>query len=80
MNTRAYAWVHTEDVSAKFTAVMVESDYGVPGSPTFYEPEDIELIYVEVFGVELPLKDLPEKLEDAIYDLIDEFEPEWGGE
>ena len=79
MKTRAYAWVHTEDVSAKFSAIMVESDYGVPRSPVFWEPEDITLEYVEVFGVELPLKNLTDKLEDAIYDLVDEIE-EWSGE
>ena len=52
MKTTAYAWVHTEDVSAKFTATMVESDYGVPGSPTFWEPEGIEIDYVEPFWVD----------------------------
>lgn len=79
MRYRAYGWVHTEDVSAKFSAVLVESDYGVPRSPTFWEPEDITLEYVEVLGCELPLDRLTDKLESAIYDLVDEIE-DWDGE
>ena len=79
MNTTAYGWVNLEEISVKFSAVMVQSDYGVPGSPTFWEPEGIEIDYVEILGVEVDIKVLPKKLQYALYDLCEEIE-EWGGE
>ena len=79
MKTTAYGWVHLEEISAKFSAVMVQSDYGVPNSPLFWEPEYIDLDYVEMLGVEVDIKVLPKKLQDALYDLCEEIE-EWSGE
>jgi hypothetical protein len=55
-------------VSATLTASMVQTDYGVPGSPVWYEPEDIEFAdyTVCIAGVEVKLKDLPKSLVDAL--------------
>jgi len=73
---RAYATVHTEDITAVFSATLVRDHYGVPGSPVWMSPEDIKLESVTILEVDVLPKSLPPALEDAIYDLIDDIE-EW---
>lgn len=37
-------------VEAQVSARMVREDYGVPGSPVWYSPEDIEVDYFDING------------------------------
>ncbi len=55
-------------LNATLTASMVRSDYGVPGSPLWMQPEDIEFAdyTVCIAGVEVQLKDLPKVLQNAL--------------
>lgn len=57
------------DVRVDCTARMVRNDYGVSGSPVWYEPEDIECDEtVEIEGVRVKLSVLPKELQDIICD------------
>ena len=62
------------EVYVRLQANMVRSDYGVPGSPVFYEAEDIDFAdyTVEIEGVECELKLLPKELQDVILELAEE--------
>jgi len=54
-------------VSATLSARMERTDYGVPGSPVWYEPEDIEFdLTINIAGVDVEIKDLPKVLRDAL--------------
>lgn len=58
------------DVRVECTARMVRNDYGVSGSPVWYEPEDIECDEtVEIEGVKVKLSVLPERLQALIRDM-----------
>lgn len=57
------------DVRVDCTARMVRNNYGVSGSPVWYEPEDIECDEtVEIEGVRVKLSVLPKELQDIICD------------
>ena len=73
---RAEAILATDDVYAVFSANMVQTDYGVPRSPTWWEPEDIKLESLEILGVKVPTTRLPSDLENKLYEMIYE-EGEW---
>jgi len=77
---RVTTTVDYDDISATFSANMTEADYGVPGSPVWWEPEDIILEEVEILGVcflgKKELDTLPSKLVEALYEMADEAE-EW---
>lgn len=60
------ATLSLEGITALFEATLISEDYGVAGSPQWYSPEDIEIKSLELFGVEMPLKALPEGLEAAL--------------
>lgn len=56
--------------TVRCSARMVRNDYGVPGSPVWYEPEDIKCDdTVEIEGVEVKLSVLPEQLQALIRDM-----------
>lgn len=65
------------------TGQPVLNDYGVPGSPVWYEIEDIEIDNIDVNGVSYTPKQLEAKfgkqLSDSIYNYCheDAFEKEW---
>lgn len=63
-----------EEMTVFFTASAYQSDYGVPGSPTFTEFEDVEIEYIEILGVEVKEKDLPADLINALTELSSEVE------
>lgn len=77
---RAQTTVNYDDVQAVFSATMVQDDYGVPGSPVWWSPEDIELEEVTILGVTFSgkkeLDTLPDKLVEALYEMVDDIE-EW---
>lgn len=66
----AQATVETEDMTMVFTATMERNDYGVSGSPVWYEATDIELDSLEIMGYEVNLKALPKEL---VGDLVAEY-------
>jgi hypothetical protein len=59
---------------------MVKDDYGVPGSPTWWSPEDITLEEVTILDVTFSGKQidtLPEKLVEHIMEVMLESVEEW---
>ena len=48
-------------VEATVWANMIRNDYGVPGSPVWYEPE-ITDTDIEINGVKVKVKDCPDEL------------------
>ena len=56
------------EVYVRLQANMVRSDYGVPGSPVFYDADDIDFadFTIEIEGVEVKIKDFPMELQDVI--------------
>lgn len=61
-----------KDVSVWYTANMTSSDYGVPGSPVWWEPDDVEVVSVEVLGIEVVFEELPQDLQNEILAMADE--------
>lgn len=67
----ATATYRGDDLWVSFTCHMERCDYGVPRSPSWWEPDvaTIEIADLEMLGVSLDPKALPKDLVDAIYDL-----------
>lgn len=72
--TRAITIYSTEDIDVTFSADLVRSDYGVPGSPVWYEPENIEIEEIVIMGVAVKEKYLPVDLTYKILELADEID------
>ena len=53
---------------------MERNDYGVPGSPVWWEPAHEEIVSIEILGIEFDEKSLPSRLVDAIYSLSEVIE------
>lgn len=72
--TRVQTTVTYDDIQAVFSAILVRDDYGVPGSPVWWTPEDITLEEVSILDVTFSgkkeLDTLPGKLIEAIYEMI----------
>jgi hypothetical protein len=51
-------------------------DYGVPGSPTWWEPisDSITIQWIEILGVLVSEDSLPKEVINAIYELSSEIE------
>lgn len=62
------------EVEVDFEADMERNDYGVPGSPVWYEPLDIEIVNLTILGVDVDINKLPSDLQNEIYKLGDEVE------
>jgi len=64
------------DVEVVFTAETERCDYGVLGSPVWDEvnPSTVEVIGLNILGVDVNIKELPSDLQDAIYALWAEVE------
>ena len=67
----------SDDFSAIFTARGVREDYGVPGSPSWWQAEDIELASFDFLGREIPITNLPDELEAVLLEQAEglEWEP-----
>jgi len=63
----AQATYNTEEMTIVFSADMDRNDYGVQGSPVWYEPTNIEVDTVEILGVDVDPKCLPK---DLIHELL----------
>ncbi len=62
----ATATVSTDDLTMVFEATFERNDYGVPGSPVWYEPVDIKLVALEVLGCEVDVKFIPDDLYNTL--------------
>jgi len=71
----ATATFHGNEITAVFTADWQRTDYGVPNS-TFYEIDDdsIELLSLEILGVDVDISKLPADLQTSIMELVNETE------
>lgn len=66
----------TGSVDIEFNCRMECSDYGVPGSPSWWEPiiDSITIQSIEILGVQVTEDSLPKEVIDAIYELSQEIE------
>lgn len=70
------------EVTARVDATMERNDYGVDGSPVWYEPnpDSLEVSGIEIEGVEISLASVGETLYDLVEDIAAEtalMEGEW---
>jgi hypothetical protein len=72
----AQATYELEDMVITFEANMERNDYGVSGSPVWYEPSDVEVVAVEILGVDVDPKVLPKALINEMLSYADEIEAE----
>lgn len=70
-----HATYDSDHITVQFSARAERNDYGVPGSPVWYEPVDIEIESAEVLGVAVDLKAWPAELVAALHALA--YECEW---
>ena len=65
-----------EELSVTFVAQTERSDYGVEGSPVWYEakPDTIEILHFDILGIDVDPRVLPQELQAAIYALSNEVE------
>jgi len=69
-------------LEATVSARMVRNDYGVPGSPVWFEAEDLEIDLITLNGVEYTVSELHEtyggniadRLEAYIFEAADKIE------
>jgi hypothetical protein len=76
----ATATYESDDLRVTFVCQMERADYGVPRSPSWWEPvhETAEIDELEILGVSVDPAALPKDLRDAIYGLTDGLD--WEGE
>jgi hypothetical protein len=72
---KMYATYKGEEVEVVFSGYGYKVDYGVPGSPVWYEVEDPEVESVSILGVDVMFKELPKVLQETILELS--YEVEW---
>lgn len=71
----ATATYHGNEITAVFTAEWERTDYGVPNSTHYIIADDsIELLSLEILGVDVDLHKLPIDLQTAIMELVSETE------
>lgn len=73
---RGTARYEGSEITVEFSAWMVRADYGVPGSPVWWEPNGYgaTIESLEILGEAYDPRDLPEKLRRSIMQLADECE------
>lgn len=66
-------------VTARIDAIARKDDYGVPGSPVWWdiEPKDWSDVSIEICGVKVPVKSLPVELRSAIWEAVCDDADEW---
>lgn len=69
----ATATYQGDDIRVVFACKMERVDYGVPGSPTWFEPvlDSAEIDDLEMLGVSVDPRTLPRDLMLAVYGLAD---------
>jgi hypothetical protein len=65
-----------EELNVTFVASTERSDYGVPNSPVWDEvnPDSIEILTLDILGIDVDPRILPKELQYAIYALANELE------
>jgi hypothetical protein len=65
-----------EELNVTFQAQTERSDYGVEGSPVWDEvnPDSIEILTLDILGIDVDARSLPQQLQDAIFALSNEVE------
>jgi len=65
-----------EELNVTFVASTERCDYGVEGSPVWYEvnPDSIEILTLDILGIDVDARILPQQLQDAIFALSNEVE------
>ena len=66
----------TLDLTATLTGRSVRNDYGVPGSPVWYDVEDIEIETVHLFNREWTQDELEDEFGNLAQWIIEEAEQE----
>lgn len=64
------------DLTINFRADGEKSDYGVPGSPVWWDvdPDSIVIDSIEILGHSVPLKSFPPELQKDLYECHSEAE------
>ena len=62
------------EIEVSFTANAIKADYGVPGSPVWYEPQDIEINELTIMGTPVDVSTLPDAVKSNIFELSHELE------
>lgn len=75
---KMYATYKGEDFSVVFSGYGEKIDYGVPGTPVWYEVEDPEVEVVSILGVNVDFESLPKELQESIMELSQEVDWENG--
>ena len=57
-----------------FSARLVPSDYGVPGSPVWDEVEDVTIDAIAICGRDIPVSAIPAEAINAYLSLADEVD------
>lgn len=72
----ASATYRGEEIEVSFTAETERTDFGVPGSPVYYDIDmtSLEVLSIEILGCDVKLSTLPKELQDAILGLADGLE------
>lgn len=72
----ASATYRGEEIEVSFTAETERTDFGVPGSPIYYDIDmtSLEVLSIEILGCDVKLSTLPKELQDAILGLADGLE------
>jgi hypothetical protein len=65
-----------EELNVSFVAESERCDYGVEGSPVWYEvnPDTIEILHFDILGIDVDPRVLPPELQAAIFALSNEVE------
>ena len=65
-----------EELTVTFFAETERCDYGVPNSPVWDEinPDSIEILTLDILGIDVDPRILPQELQDAIHALSNELE------
>jgi len=70
----AQATYYGEETTIVFTGRWIKDSYGVPGSPEWWEVENVEIDRVFLYDVEVDHKKLPAELLDVFYELAGEID------
>ena len=72
--TQMIAEYQGDEIQVTFVARGEREDYGVPGSPSWMEPHDIEVASVTILGARCDVKMLPDPVAKAVASLKSEVE------
>lgn len=71
---KLHAYYRGNEIEADFISDCESTDYGVPGSPVFLEPVNLEITRLEICSVTLDPDSLPDPVRAAIMELASELE------